>query len=146
MRKAASVKTLRNRLWTQFSAKRRKEDAQIRGDGELVRCCTCQVIKHWTEFHAGHFIPKEKPNKTLYFHSPNVHCQCYRCNRKLHGNYIAYTMFMIDTYGLKTTRELFNAQQTDIPFTKHLLYDIEKNMGAGSVATTGGKRYKKVND
>ena len=36
----------------------------------------------------------------------NCHSGCYRCNVLLKGNYIAYTLYMIDRYGREAVDKL----------------------------------------
>lgn len=72
-------------------------------NGEAM-CVTCGVVKPWKELQAGHFYTRGRyPTR---WHPDNVHVQCYRCNVLLKGNYITYTKYMINRYGMEFVDEL----------------------------------------
>lgn len=50
-------------------------------------CISCDRPLN-TKFDAGHFYPTTY--QFLRFHEDNIHGQCVRCNRDLHGNQIEY--------------------------------------------------------
>jgi len=52
----------------------------------------------------------------------NCHAGCMRCNVILHGNYILYTRWMQNTYGIKKVDEMINkkAQVYKIPTPQFL--------------------------
>lgn len=66
-------------------------------DNGYVECVTCGVKKPVKEMQAGHYIPRSVLN--LRYDDTNVHPQCYGCNVARKGNYPAYALFMLRTYG-----------------------------------------------
>jgi hypothetical protein len=67
-------------------------------------CYTCRT-RETTD--AGHFL-----HNRLDFDEINVHGQCARCNRYLHGNPDAYEMRLREDYGDKVINALiYRAQQ-----------------------------------
>lgn len=59
------------------------------------------------QYVAGHFIPKNIGGDALEFHENNVHGQCQRCNRHLHGHLSMYAKRLIETYGAQIIGHLF---------------------------------------
>lgn len=73
-------------------------------------CVTCKDVKPWKELQNGHFFSRGRyPTR---WDETNCHPQCYRCNVILNGNYINYTIYMIDTYGRDTVDELERKSQS----------------------------------
>lgn len=67
-------------------------------------CVTCGSRGFWKELQNGHYISRGKyPTR---WDEDNCHLQDYKCNVVLSGNYIEYTLFMIDRYGRKFVDEL----------------------------------------
>ena len=67
-------------------------------------CVTCDTRLHWSELQNGHFISRSKyPTR---WHDDNCFPQCMRCNVFLKGNYIPYTLFMVDSYTREGVEEL----------------------------------------
>jgi hypothetical protein len=58
----------------------------------------------------GHFISRVKTRHKLL--EENIHPQCKACNGPRRGNMVAYTLFMVDTYGREFVDEL-EATQND---------------------------------
>ncbi len=74
-------------------------------DGEgYCSCVTCGKTQHWKEMQGGHFISRVKTIHKLC--EENIHPQCKQCNGPLRGNVVAYTMYMIDTYGREHVDEM----------------------------------------
>ena len=71
--------------------------------GEAV-CVTCGKKADWAAMQNGHFYSRGR--FSTRWDEDNCHVQCMRCNVILHGNYIAYTKFMIDRYGREFVDEL----------------------------------------
>lgn len=70
-----------------------------RRHGDDATCVTCGITKPWKQMQAGHFYTRGRyPTR---WHEDNVHVQCYRCNVLLKGNYISYTKYMINRYGME---------------------------------------------
>lgn len=63
----------------------------------MGRCVTCGDTKPWQQQQNGHFYTRGRyPTR---WDEDNCHIQCVACNVFKKGNYIAYTMYMIDRYG-----------------------------------------------
>jgi hypothetical protein len=71
------------------------EFIRLRDDGK--GCVTCGDVKPWREMQNCHFYSRGRQNTR--WEETNCHSGCYRCNVLLKGNYISYTIYMIDTYG-----------------------------------------------
>jgi hypothetical protein len=70
-------------------------------------CVTCGVNKHWKELQGGHFISRKYTATKIM--EENIHPQCYGCNgpRSKDGTVtIAYTLYMVDTYGREFVDEI----------------------------------------
>lgn len=96
-RKRASGGTLaqcKKKAWVEFSKYIRQRDKQ---------CFTCGSKNN---LQAGHFIKASQAYNYFNFNEVNVNAQCYRCNIALDGNYIEYTLRMIDKYGINIFQEL----------------------------------------
>ena len=53
------------------------------------RCISCEtILTEKTKYDAGHFYPTTY--QVLRFNEDNIHGQCVRCNRDLHGNISEY--------------------------------------------------------
>jgi hypothetical protein len=100
-RKRLSVGKLKKRAWTEFSIYIRTFDADAEG---MVKCCTCDSVKHWKEMQAGHFIPG-RLNSNL-FDERGTNVQCSLCNVVKGGNGPKYYQFMRDLYGEEVIDEL----------------------------------------
>ena len=78
------------------------EFIRLRDDGR--GCVTCGDVKPWREMQNCHFYSRGRQNTR--WDETNCHSGCYRCNVLLKGNYISYTMYMIDTYGREHVENL----------------------------------------
>src|SRR6185312_3014591 len=87
-----------------FSKYIRLKDA-ILIDGDLYsKCITCGVEKPWKQMQNGHYYTRGRyPTR---WDEDNCHVQCMSCNVYRKGNYIKYTLYMIDTYGRDFVDEL----------------------------------------
>lgn len=93
--KKMSRKQLVKKLDSAYSQYIRVKDA-VGGD---ATCVTCGVKKPWKELQNGHFYTRGRyPTR---WDDDNCHVQCYRCNIALKGNYINYTKYMINRYGME---------------------------------------------
>ena len=98
-KKLTPIKSLRKKVWTQFSIFIRTRGADASG---FNVCATCNARKFWRELQAGHWI-----HGRLDFEPRNIHAQCVPCN--YHWNTrvsIAYSIFMARTYGVEVMDEL----------------------------------------
>lgn len=90
--------------------------------GGEATCVTCGVTKPWKEQQAGHFYTRGRyPTR---WHEDNVHVQCYRCNVLLKGNYISYTKYMINVYGMEYIDSLEIASLSTGKITTPTLKDM----------------------
>lgn len=65
---------------------------------ELVRCYTCGKISYYKDgMQCGHFI--SRGNNTLRFSEDNCRVQCVGCNIFKNGNYIEFTLRLINEKG-----------------------------------------------
>jgi len=88
------------RLDTAFSQFIRLRDSV---DG-MATCVTCGDTRPWEYQQNGHFYTRGRyPTR---WDEMNCSVQCVRCNVFLKGNYINYTMYMIDKYGREAVDKL----------------------------------------
>ncbi len=88
--------------------------------GEAIATCfTCRKQYHWKELQAGHY----KHNK-LDFEPLNIHPQCVKCNRWLHGNLGSYSLWLIRTYGLDILETIDRLERNWKPLTSEDLQAI----------------------
>ena len=109
--KSKTLKALKTKLWKLTSEYIRRKYADENG---YVSCVTCGTTRLWNDgIQAGHFIPKVQ-GLSVYFEEENIHPQCMPCNVFKDGNYRAYTLFMIDTYGREKIDELEDLAKTEL--------------------------------
>jgi hypothetical protein len=89
--KEPSLASLKKRAWGYFSKWVRITEKGV--------CFTCGKVKPWKEMDAGHYFTRGSGGALLSFFPRNIHCQCDRCNRWLHGNMAKYREKMVSTYG-----------------------------------------------
>lgn len=105
-RKSSPLKRAKRKLWEIFSQYIRQRDKGV--------CFTCGLKKHWKEMQAGHFFTAANCGAELYFHEKNVHCQCYRCNINLGGNWATYQEKFVKLYGKELLEEFFRLKNQSI--------------------------------
>ena len=115
--KKKSISSLRKRAERVFNLWIRLRNAD---DNGYVRCVTCGKVDHYTQMNAGHF------EHGLDWVEDNMHAQCVRCNKWLHGNEARYALFMIDTYGRERTEELMNWKKKSLSGQKLSKSDYEE--------------------
>lgn len=98
-KKRSPIKILKNKCWSLWSDKIRKEENYI--------CFTCGKQGDKYNTNAGHFMHGSQD-----FVRENIHCQCIHCNKFLSGNLGVYAIRLIEKYGLKKVKEL--------QFNKHI--------------------------
>ena len=96
--KKQGTKYWHKKCWDLFSKIVRSKNADWRGN---VKCYTCGITKHWKQMQAGHF-----KHNHLDFDFDNVHPQCPRCNKFLHGNLDNYATQLVKNYGVNILDEL----------------------------------------
>lgn len=68
-------------------------------------CYTCDKEFPLKKLNAGHFIDK-LGHAAVYFERDNLRAQCFRCNRRLHGN--------LGVYALKLRQEIGDERLADL--------------------------------
>lgn len=96
--KKQTVKSLKKKVWTEFSKYIRMRDClETTGCSSWGLCVTCGKRYHIKLLQAGHFI--QGRNNAVLFDEEGVHIQCYNCNVNLKGNTLAYRDYMVFRYG-----------------------------------------------
>lgn len=90
-KKLVPLRRLHKIVWDLQSKWIRQKDADWQGN---TSCYTCLVTHPWKEMQAGHYR-----HGNLDFDLRNIHPQCVRCNKWLHGNPVQYAIRLIDDYG-----------------------------------------------
>ena len=90
-------------------------------DFGMCQCVTCHKVQHWKEMDGGHWISR---NSAHLLTEENIHPQCKGCNRFMSGCHEQYTLFMIDTYGMDTVRELSETKRQIVKHTRADLMDL----------------------
>lgn len=103
-----------------FSQYIRLDKTDVDGYGE---CVTCGNRLFWKELQNGHYISRGKyPTR---WDEDNCHLQDYRCNVVLNGNYIEYTLYMLDSYGREFVDQLksksINGEKISTPQLKEMI-------------------------
>lgn len=87
----------------------------------FCRCITCNDVIFWKDIQNGHYISRAKyPTR---WNDDNCFPQCVRCNIFLKGNYIEYTLFMIDSYSREFIDDQKKLSQTTIKLSSQDLRD-----------------------
>ena len=60
-------------------------------------CVTCGKVDRWQDMQGGHFLSRKWTAHKLL--EEQVNPQCPGCNGPKQGNPVAYTLYMLDTYG-----------------------------------------------
>lgn len=79
------------------------------------QCVTCGSRHHYKKMDAGHFI-SVSVDSTRYDET-NVHPQCVRCNKYLHGNHHLYREYLLNRYG-KEEIEALEKRAKNLKFWK----------------------------
>lgn len=67
---------------------------------------------------AGHYRTASTCKLPLYFEDRNVHCQCYRCNINLSGNWRVYQTKVREKYGENIDKEFDELNQELVKWDK----------------------------
>jgi hypothetical protein len=97
-KKMVSLKALRDKAWTAWSRKIRKDASDWR---EYARCYTCDAYKPYKELQAGHFL-----HSVLDYDPRNIHPQCTKCNHFQNGKLAVYATRLVKEYGPYILRDL----------------------------------------
>ena len=106
MSKKPTLKSAKGKAWKMFSSYIRLRDClATTGDKNTGICFTCGQEFPYKELQAGHFI-SGRSNAVLFDEEITVG-QCAKCNIWLGGNYLPFTLKMLDLHG----REWVEAKQ-----------------------------------
>jgi len=86
-------KTWKRKAWEKFSEWIRRKAMGV--------CFTCGAVNRWQDCDAGHFR-----HDRLDFDTRNVHCQCQKCNRYMHGNLGNYALALMEEIGIDGVNQL----------------------------------------
>jgi len=102
--KTPTLRSAKKKAWAEFSAYIRRRDC-LKTTGTLDEgiCITCGNKIPFKGSNAGHFI-SSRCNSVL-FDEELTNLQCYSCNVGLMGNYVPYTLTMINRHGVEWVEE-----------------------------------------
>lgn len=86
-------------------------------------CVSCGTSLRNKKFDAGHFYNANN-HWGLRFHESNVHGQCVKCNRDLHGNLLEYRKRIIERIGTDGLEALEKSAYDTRKFTRDELIEI----------------------
>lgn len=75
----------------------------------IVTCPLCGVKMPRKKAQNMHFISRK--NMKYRFDEDNCHAWCQRCNVTLNGNYIEYTLYMVNRYWVEKTEAMKHDKQ-----------------------------------
>lgn len=84
-----------------FSTFIRLRDSDKKG---FVKCPLCWCKVHWKKAQNMHFITRAC--RFYRYDEDNCHAWCMRCNVILNGNYIEYTRYMQNRYGISAIDQM----------------------------------------
>lgn len=127
--KKVSYKNAKARAWRQFSLYIRTRDAREYQKThpettDVASCFTCGKVYPIKELQAGHFIAGR--TNSVLFSEDGVHSQCFHCNMGLGGNYVQYTIRMVDRYGRKFVDTLISLSRIMVKFNVDDLLEKEQ--------------------
>ena len=114
-KKLPSISSRKKLAWSLLSKLIRYHNSDHRG---IVECVTCGKQIHYSEAHAGHFVPRAR-GIACYFEWRNIHCQCRGCN--FFGGEmvkIRYSQWMVKMYGQDEVDRLVTLSQTTVHLTR----------------------------
>lgn len=92
-------------------------------------CISCNR-KLNAKYDAGHYR-SQGGNPELRFNEDNIHAQCVRCNRDLHGNLIDYRINLIKRIGIEKVEWLESKQDPkhySIPELKEMIIEYKQKI------------------
>ena len=87
-----------------------------------VKCCTCDMVAHWSEMDCGHYISRY--NLSTRFDERNCHAQCKRCNQFHGGMEFEHLLYIRSRYGLKIPFELEGLAHEPIKLMQHEIDEL----------------------
>jgi hypothetical protein len=97
----------------------------IRLRDKNMPCVSCGISLLNRKFDAGHFYNANN-HWSLRFDLQNVHAQCVRCNRDLHGNLLEYRKRIVTRIGAEGLERLERLSNETRKFTRSELIEIQK--------------------
>jgi len=122
------LKTMKTELMTvqQWASKAQASfNRFIRLRDESKGCVSCGVSLIGKKFDAGHFYNANN-HWSLRFDEANVHAQCVKCNRDLHGNLLEYRQRIVERIGAKELERLEMEASATRKYTRDELRDIDQ--------------------
>lgn len=95
-----------------------------RKDGDIAKCCTCDVIASWKSFEYGHLIPRD--HDSTRFHEQNGGPQCHFCNCHRGGEEKKMEEYLANRYGADAVAELKRLKHVVKHWTRSELLDMIK--------------------
>lgn len=92
--------------------------------GDYVKCVTCGAMKLIPEMQNGHYISRS--SSILRYSEDNCFPQCVSCNVFKHGNYPAYTEFLINKFGHNYVLNLVKVGRLEKRWTAQELNELIK--------------------
>ena len=115
-----TIKQLKKIADDVFSLYIRKKYADWR---DYVVCYTCGKIAHYKDgMQCGHFV--SRGNNSLRYSEDNCRVQCVGCNMFKKGNYIEYTLRLLEEKGQEFVEELRKKGKETHQFTYKELEEI----------------------
>ena len=112
-KKLPTLASLKRKADVAFSIFIRTQD--VARDGTTA-CVTCGVRKPWREQQCGHFV--SRVYLATRFNIVNAHAQCGACNVLRRGNMVAYSSYMIQTYGVRIIDSLLFLRSKTVKFSR----------------------------
>jgi len=81
----------------------------------MTACVTCGAVKRWQEQQNGHYM--SRGHLPTRWSEDNCAPQCYACNVMRKGNYVEYSLWMINTYGVEKLEELKRRANSGVKIT-----------------------------
>lgn len=118
MPKKPSRSKLVKKLDTVFSKYIRISNAD---KGGYCTCVTCNIVKHWKEIQAGHFMSRK--HYSTRWCEKNVKPQCIGCNMFKQGEQYKYSLFL----GKDVAEVLYLKSKETVKFTNYELEEMIKD-------------------
>lgn len=121
-------------MWSRFI---RLRDCKLTTNTLVAgKCVTCGKVYPFEKLQAGHFLHNGND-----YDERNIHAQCARCNKWLHGNGTKYYEFMLTTYGMEVIEELEREKRVIHKYTQEQLNEMYKGFKMRAQAIVEGKDY-----
>ena|SRR3990167_6151422 len=101
VKKELSLKKLKAKADAVYSKRLRESRADENG---MVKCYTCNTVKHWKQMQCGHYISRTRTS--LRYYLKNTKVQCPGCNLFNQGRLDVFAINLIKEYGEGILEEL----------------------------------------